>query len=71
MFLEIGVFCEPKHGNVANKYKQHLLGDKGRPAREADILTVNHEPRRLTTLWPSTVCYRDILRLTYVLSFDD
>jgi hypothetical protein len=42
-------------------------GDKERPAREADNLTVDYEPvvykmwepRRLTTLWAFTACYRD------------
>jgi hypothetical protein len=40
---------------------------KGRPAREADNLTATcesivykmWEPRRLTTVWASTACYRD------------
>jgi hypothetical protein len=45
-----------------------LLAVKGgRPVRNADILTamcvtivlVMWEPRRLTTLWAFTVCYRD------------
>jgi hypothetical protein len=54
--------------------------DKGRPTRKADNLTAiceqivwkMWEPRRLTTLWASTACYRDsftfyskgIMRLT-------
>jgi hypothetical protein len=45
----------------------NLLWGKGRPARKADNLTAicepiiwkMWEPRRLTTLWASTVCYRD------------
>jgi hypothetical protein len=44
-----------------------LPGGKGRPARKADNLTAicelifykMWEPRRLTTLWASTACYRD------------
>jgi hypothetical protein len=44
-----------------------LPGGKGRPAREADNLTATcepivwkmWEPRRLTTLWAFTACYRD------------
>jgi hypothetical protein len=43
------------------------LGRKGRLARKADKLTARcqtifykmWEPRRLTTLWASTACYRD------------
>jgi hypothetical protein len=43
------------------------MGGKGRPARKADNLTAICEPivqkmwdpRRLTTLWPSTASYRD------------
>jgi hypothetical protein len=44
-----------------------LPGGKGRPARKADNITAIceptvwkiWEPRRLTTLWTSTACYRD------------
>jgi hypothetical protein len=25
MFLEVGVFCEPKQGNIANKYMKLLI----------------------------------------------
>jgi hypothetical protein len=47
---------------------RNLPGDKERPARKADNLTAicepivykMWEPRRLTTLWTSTACYRDI-----------
>jgi hypothetical protein len=46
---------------------RNLPGNKGRPARKADNLNVicelivrkMWEPRRLTTLWASTACYRD------------
>jgi hypothetical protein len=47
---------------------KNLPGGKGgRPARKADNLTaicepINYkmwEPRRLTTLWASTACYKD------------
>jgi hypothetical protein len=46
---------------------RNLPGGKGRPARKADNLTANcepivskmWEPRRLTTLWASTPCFRD------------
>jgi hypothetical protein len=46
----------------------NLLMSKGRPAPIADNLTAfcepivekMWEPRRLTTLWGSTACYRDI-----------
>jgi hypothetical protein len=47
---------------------RNLPGSKGRPARRADNLTAIcestvytkcGEPRRLTTLWASTACYRD------------
>jgi hypothetical protein len=45
-----------------------LPGGKGRPAHKADNLTAicepivykTWEPRRLTTLWVSTACYKDI-----------
>jgi hypothetical protein len=50
---------------------RNLAGDKGRPARKANNPTATcepnvykmWEPRRLTTLWASTVCYRDIFTL--------
>jgi hypothetical protein len=41
---------------------RNLPRDKERPARMADNLTdclKIWEPRRLTTLWASTACYRD------------
>jgi hypothetical protein len=46
---------------------RNLPGGKGRPVRKADNLTAicepivqkMWEPRRLTTLWASTACYRD------------
>jgi hypothetical protein len=46
---------------------RNLPGGKERPARGADNLTVicesivwkMWEPRRLTTLWAFTACYRD------------
>jgi hypothetical protein len=46
---------------------RNLPGGKGRPARVANNLTAicepivykMWEPRRLTTLWASTACYRD------------
>jgi hypothetical protein len=49
---------------------RNLPGGKGRPALRADNLTaicepivkVMWEPRRLTTLWASTACYRDRYR---------
>jgi hypothetical protein len=45
---------------------RNLPGGKGRPVRKADILIAicesivykMCEPRRHTTLWPSTACYR-------------
>jgi hypothetical protein len=45
----------------------NLSGGKGRPVRKADKLTAVcdpnvykvWEPRRLTTLWAFTACYRD------------
>jgi hypothetical protein len=48
---------------------RNLPGSKGRPARRADKLTAISEPdcldkmwepRRLTTLWVFTACYRDL-----------
>jgi hypothetical protein len=46
---------------------RNVPGGKGRPARKADNLTAicvpivykMWEPRRLTTIWNSTACYRD------------
>jgi hypothetical protein len=46
---------------------RNLSGGKGRPARKADNLTANSEsivwkmwePRRLTSLWAPTACYRN------------
>jgi hypothetical protein len=44
---------------------RNLLGGKGRPARGADttiyepIVWKMWEPRRLTTLWAFTACYRE------------
>jgi hypothetical protein len=51
----------------------NLPGGKGRPARKADNLTAIcepivykiWEPRRLTTLWISTACYRDNFNFTF------
>jgi hypothetical protein len=57
---------------------RNLPGGKGRSARKADNLTSIYEsivlkmwePRRLTTLWASTTCYRNIfaffVRLSYI-----
>jgi hypothetical protein len=50
---------------------RNLPKGRGRPARKADILTTIYEPivykmwepRRLTTLWVSTTCYRDSFAL--------
>jgi hypothetical protein len=50
---------------------KNLSGGKWRPARKADNLTAiceptvytMWEPRRLTTLWASTACYRDSFTL--------
>jgi hypothetical protein len=50
---------------------RNLPGVKGLQACEADNLTAMYEPiikkmwepRRLTTLWASTACYRDIFTL--------
>jgi hypothetical protein len=46
---------------------RNLPGSEGRPGRKADNFTAicepivkeMWEPRRLTTLWASTACYRD------------
>jgi hypothetical protein len=54
---------------------RNLPGAKGRPARKADKITAICEPtvykmwkpRRLTTLWASTACYRDSFTLQYYL----
>jgi hypothetical protein len=52
---------------VTEMSTRNLPGGKGRPARGADSLTAicepivykMWEPRRLTTLWVFTACYRD------------
>jgi hypothetical protein len=51
---------------------RHLPGGKGRPARKADLTTICEpivqkmwEPRRLTTLWASTVCYKASFTVSY------
>jgi hypothetical protein len=53
---------------------RNLPGGKGRSARNADNLTSICEPivykmwdpRRLTTLWASTACYRDSFTFYYL-----
>jgi hypothetical protein len=55
---------------------RNLPGGKGRPARKADNLTAicesivykMWEPRRLTTLWAFTACYRDSFTFHYRIS---
>jgi hypothetical protein len=54
---------------------RNLPGGKERPAHKADTLTAISEPivwrmwepRRLTTLWASTACYRDNFTLPYLI----
>jgi hypothetical protein len=53
---------------------RNLPGGKGRPARKADLTAICEpivykmwEPRRLTTLWASTACYRDSFTFYYNL----
>jgi hypothetical protein len=56
---------------------RNLPGGKGRPARKVDNITAISEtvvwkmwePRRLTTLWASTACYRDGFTFIYNQSF--
>jgi hypothetical protein len=59
---------------------RNLRGGKGRPARKADNLTAiceptvckMWEPRRPTTLWASTACYRDSFTFfTFILMLFD
>jgi hypothetical protein len=55
------------------KRTRNLPGSKGRPALRADNLTAicepivykMWEPRRVTTLWAFTACYRDNFTLTF------
>jgi hypothetical protein len=55
---------------------RNLLVDKERPAREADNLTAiceptvhkMWEPRRLTTLWAFTACFRDSFTFSFYLT---
>jgi hypothetical protein len=52
---------------------KNLPGGKEWPGRKADNLTaicepivkIMWEPRRLTTLWASTACYRDSFTFTF------
>jgi hypothetical protein len=54
---------------------RNIPGGKGRPARKADNLTVicesivekMWEPRRLTTIWASTVCWKNSFTLCFAL----
>jgi hypothetical protein len=54
---------------------RNLHGGKGRPARGAENLTAicepivykMWEPRRLTTLWAFTACYRDSLTFFFLV----
>jgi hypothetical protein len=55
---------------------RNLLGGKGLPARRADITAINEpivykmqDPRRLSSLWVSTACYRDSFTLFYLLLY--
>jgi hypothetical protein len=47
---------------------RNFSGEKGRPARKADNLTAIWEPRRLTTLWTFTACYRYSFTLSYAIT---
>jgi hypothetical protein len=59
---------------LAEMSTRNLPDGKGRPARKADnliaicepIIQKMWEPRRLTTLWASTACYRDSFTFTFV-----
>jgi hypothetical protein len=49
-----------------NEYQESSWGVKGgQPARKADNLTAICEPRRLTTVWASTACYRDSFAFSF------
>jgi hypothetical protein len=54
---------------LAEMSTRNLPGDKGRLARKADRLTAVYEkmrePRRLTTLWASTACYKDTFNVYF------
>jgi hypothetical protein len=52
---------------LAEMSTRSLSGGKGRPGRKTDVSAICEptvermwESRRLTTLWASTACYRDI-----------
>jgi hypothetical protein len=57
---------------------RNLSGGKGRAARGADNLTAicepivykMWEPRRLTTLWAFTACYRDSFTILYLFTMN-
>jgi hypothetical protein len=55
---------------------RNLPGAKGWAARKADLTAIcgpivykMWEPRRLTTLWASTACYRDSFTFFYVMCY--
>jgi hypothetical protein len=59
---------------LAEMSTRDLPGGKEQPARKADNLTVIYgpivqkmwKPRRLTTLWAFTACYRDNFTFYYI-----
>jgi hypothetical protein len=62
--------------SVAETSTRNLPESKGQPTRKADNLTAicepiiyrkTWEPRRLTTLWASTVCYRDSFTFFFIV----
>jgi hypothetical protein len=53
---------------------RNLPGGKGRPACKADLTAICEpivykmwDPRRLTTLWAFTACYRDSFALPFFI----
>jgi hypothetical protein len=57
---------------VTEMNTRNLPGGKGRPAHKADLTAICEpimykmwEPRRLTTLWAFTACYRDSFAFTF------
>jgi hypothetical protein len=58
---------------------RNIPGGKGLPALKADNLPANYkpivwkmwEPRRLTTLWAFTACYRDSITFSLTLISDE
>jgi hypothetical protein len=67
LILPVALSTQP----LTKSITRNRPGGKERPARKADITATCEpivwklwKPRRITTLWASTVCYKDIFTFT-------